>query len=206
MTVPIPNTNERPSVAEVIQQATRVHHQRLERSSISKALMSEQLSLCQYANILGYWYFAWSQLDKWLAANKPNNLEVNTIYPEARSELLQNDINAIAINEFQPLRLSYDKPFEMSLPGAWYGVAYVVEGSRLGSRFISRHLRSTLCINRNSGLSFFYDDVKSSGLDWQTWLRLFNQQAEQQDVRDHAISGAISVYQWLTQVFNEKRD
>ncbi len=187
---------------DAIRLATRDMHTQLEKSALSARLLSQNINLKTYAEILQQWYRCWTALEIWLHDNIPRDNSAATLVPQARAHLLRRDLDILGLNPPEVIRFT---PSDNNEPGYWYGVAYVVEGSRLGSQLISRHLQRCLGVSATSGAAFFHDAKPSAhetGGHWQHWLTgLDRRLTTSQQVRS-AAAAAADTFEWLCIFFN----
>lgn len=84
---------------------------------------------------------------------------------------------------------------------AW-GSAYVIEGSTLGGRFISRHLATTLGLTPENGASYFAGYGAETGAMWGAFRRTIEARvpvAEHERAVDAARDTFTSLHRWMSQ-------
>ena len=151
--------------AQNLKQTTAPQHEALERNQLSTALMSPTLTKEQYLTILKRFY----------GFIKPVEEQIYPVLNEVlgdtekfkRSELLRADLATFGLSdaEIEALPLLNNLP-PASKAAEAFGIVYVLEGSKLGGQFISRHVGSVLGINPESGLRFFAGHGRETGVIW----------------------------------------
>jgi len=151
----------------LLKQNTQPLHQALERTSMSRLLMSPTLDRATYARILYGFYGAFTSLEFFLT-------KVATLIKTDELEGLIDLRAPLALEDIRDLTgtfdaaLPLDKPFtklDYSIPAA-LGVLYVLEGSKLGGKVISRQIQRTIGITPTEGGRFF---ANAEGLGLAGW-------------------------------------
>lgn len=160
-----------PTLLEQLREQTRPAHLALEAQPLLQTLMSSQLTLPQYGQLLQAMQAFYQSLESKLI---PATEALLRRYPDPdyrylpRAPLLADDCRALGSASIGLI----DPPVEFWLnSGDAYllGVLYVIEGSTQGGRFIARHLTDTLGVGETSGASFF--NIYRQGNSWMSFRR-----------------------------------
>lgn len=154
---------------EKIKEATLTNHQQVEKILVGK--MKAMRSKQDYINLLHIFYSYFGGLEQKI---KPNINQVNL--PD-HAERRKTD--AIAHDLIQ---LGSAKPafaYDAGLPVInnelqAFGALYVIEGSTLGGKIISRMIQQHLNINDGAGLSFFNGYGEQTPQMWETFKESLN--------------------------------
>jgi len=129
------------AVLGLLKNSTKDLHDRLESVSYAQQIMSKQLSLQQYYEIIYKNYLIYKQLEPRL--NK-NLTKIGQLFPQRftsrRLKDLENDLKYFKSTKKKSPSTT---PFKISEKdaAAWLGVLYVLEGSRLGGNVIVKALK-----------------------------------------------------------------
>jgi heme oxygenase len=128
----------------------------------------------------------------------------------AKLPLLESDLINLGIppDYLKLLPLCADLP-TFKEPAAALGCLYVLEGSTLGGQMISRHLKQSLDLDKNSGVAFFIGYAESTGSMWQLFRESLNAaQVDQEIVIQAACETFLTLERWLCPTYSltEKLD
>lgn len=167
------------TVTQVLRERTQARHLALEQTRIAGDLMSPQLTLARYVEILSTWVGAWTALEDciWTSAFAS---EVSALLPSRRSNLGQEDLRhwqtrgyAMACADV-PIGEAFNH-IRTTDKASLLGVCYVVRGASLGGQVIARHLTKTLRLSEELGMTFFKPlDVQTP--TWPAWSRALEEQ------------------------------
>lgn len=178
---------------------THESHQALEDNAVSKALLSEEVSLKDYQAYLSRMY----GLKKGLEANAYPLLA--GIFPEIskrekayliKADLLktgmsEEDVSRIPVKQFSPLN-------EQDA----LGMMYVLEGSTLGGRILYKHVNKALGLDAAGGASFFNGYGDQTGPMWKEFVSTFTNYAVGHHAAQQIIDGAKNTFdavgEWLS--------
>lgn len=160
------DTAETLAFSDRIKSATAEAHRRLESLPISQSIVSPSLDNDRYAHYLQ------------LMRDVVRDLELK-VYPlitpvfddlEIRRKLdvIQSDLLHIGAADVED-RSVFGGISGWSIPFA-AGVAYVVEGSGLGGRFILGHVRQALGYDEGGGGRYFFGYGNATGQFWKRFL------------------------------------
>ena len=126
------------TLLEHLRNETNALHQQLDSNSPLAQLTTAELTQQRYADILNLLYQPQKQLEQVLLP------AINELIPayqlEARHGLIEQDIAHLGSEITQPA----DWPKPLSSQAEVLGVLYVLEGSKLGGRFILSNLKKVL--------------------------------------------------------------
>ncbi len=151
--------------AQNLKQTTLPQHEALERNQLSTALMSPALTREQYLTILQRFY----------GFVVPVEAQIYPLLNEVfgstdkfkRSVMLRKDLADLGMSpaDIQALPILTTLPPAAGIADA-FGMVYVLEGSKLGGQFISRHVGSILGVSPENGLHFFAGHGRETGAIW----------------------------------------
>lgn len=180
-------TNEN-SFLQRLKTATAPHHAALEAQLLLQVLMSLDVSRKQYRKYL-------------VRMQRISQAYERTILPllaasfapkQPSSELMEEDLCKFPIDDenLHPLP-GFAFPQNSTLPFAW-GVAYVMEGSKLGGHVIYKHLKKILAINEDNGGAYLANKGADTGAEWKEFLQNLSDYTKAHCCEEEVISGAIS--------------
>lgn len=137
------------TIIEDIRKETAALHSRLDTLELTKRLMSKQVSKEDYSNYIQCFYALHALIEPLLYQEAV--LHIPDIDKNQRILALQADLELLNVPE-----LVIEVPVETSFISskAYLGALYVMEGSRLGGRYIARHLREWLPENEVPAFHF----------------------------------------------------
>jgi heme oxygenase len=194
------------SAIERIRRDTSDLHKKLEMSPLASDLLSREISIVRYVEILLQWSAAWESIENYLE-NAVLDEEVRVLLPSRKSHYAKHDIDFISkkfeldeyiLSELSPKVNIRINPVSNKFTLAGY--CYVVKGASLGGQFISRHLFNYLALERGAGASFFHPQ-DTERPTWSEWRSTFNRLVKSQQDYLSALSGAQSLFRNLTNVF-----
>jgi heme oxygenase len=172
-------------LAEKLKKDTLTNHQQLEKMLVGrmKAIRSTE----DYVNLLQLFYSYFGGLE-----NEIDQFINESILPDykqrRKSAALANDIKSMG-------GLPVNKADGTALPTITntlqaYAAMYVIEGSTLGGKFISKMMAQQLNITDGKGLSFFNSYGDATETMWDTFKNKLNQQATTPDEQTEVINTA----------------
>ena len=192
------------STTQVLRNSTHDRHAALERVPLARDLMSPQLTVRRYIEILCTWSSAWAALEQRIHAS-PLALKLGTLLPPRRAQLAQSDLlywqqqGYGAALAFSPSHEQIDALRPASL-GGLLGVCYVARGASLGSKLIAAHLGKVLALSPEQGMAFFAHDSAES-LTWPQWSRGLDAQLAEPDALAQAVVWANATFFALQDAF-----
>ncbi len=185
-----------PSIMEILKRSTRDQHDQIERAL---NLEDPTFTLPSYSRLLQRFY---GYYRPWEAMCRPliDELIPGFFAQRLKSPLLEADLVA----------LGYGHPVEIAqcpyLPAFTLGVQalgsmYVIEGSTLGGRVLSRHFSAVLGIVEETGGRFYAGYGERTGNMWREFSSVVNANIDAGSVPD-AVQAADDTFrtlrQWLT--------
>jgi len=149
---------------EKIKQLTAQNHTAMENSNLMKPIIDRELSLESYQNILIKFYGFFQPLE-----NSINRFsDIHNYLPDfetrRKSSAIMDDLHKLGC--IDEISLCKDLP-EIKTSSQALGCLYVMEGSTLGGRIISRIIKETLLLDNGSGASFFSGYGEETGKKWK---------------------------------------
>lgn len=194
------------TVIEELREHTSDLHDALESTEFSQLLMSSNLQLENYVQMLHAWALAWTKLEKVLTSSRWH-LDIEHLAPMPRAHLAQQDLMYLHDNHgvmpptpasSQPIHKVF--PPEPSNMGELLGQCYVMRGSVLGGQVIAKHLHGVLGLQGGSGASFF-STQENQDLSWSQWKQSFCERVSATGGYDSALKGARVTFQYLLDNF-----
>jgi heme oxygenase len=182
-------------LAERLKEETLANHQQLEKMLVGrmKAIRTTQ----NYIDLLQLFYSYFGGLEKQIDQHLDQNLLPD--YAERRkSAALAQDIEALGGTPGQIAGETALPTIHSALQAL--AALYVIEGSTLGGKFISKMIAQQLQIINGKGLSFFYSYGPDTEAMWATFKEAVNRQAtlpgEQKEVVEAANQTFIKFKAW----------
>jgi heme oxygenase (biliverdin-IX-beta and delta-forming) len=161
-----------------------------------------EFDLAGYIRLLERLYGFWSPLEANLSRVKALNDPALALQTRMKSQLLEADLRILG-HTTTTLPECPALPFIGTLPSA-LGCLYVLEGSTLGARIISRRLESHLKLREGSGAVFFNAYGDATGRRWSEF-RLFVTANVTLDQSEETVNAAVqtfeSLFAWLEEPF-----
>lgn len=182
-----------------LRNATASQHTGLEALPLSKVLMSENVTLKDYAHYLVCMKGVMELYDTILLP------QIDEIIPHASLRkkldglakdlkyLIEQGIPGTAVVELQTPPIQ-SEAFAL-------GMAYVIEGSTLGGRVILKHLSPRLGVTEIHGAIFFAGYGNETGPMWKQFLEALTQFASSQDKGAQVIEGAVAGFDMISAHF-----
>lgn len=197
-------TPQQSSLRERIRAATREVHDRLDHSALAQKILSSDVQLSDYVQLLRKTYGFVKPLETLVhGPNSPvSDLDLNLEVRE-KSHLIEADLLALGLSvegsNSIPLMLIED---DASISKAQaMGILYVLEGSTMGGMVLHRHLSEALgdkIAGATSFLNCYGPDTRRMFMDFVAVLDSFSADpAEQQVVCDAAFDTFLAIDRWM---------
>ncbi|RZJ65744.1 MAG: heme oxygenase [Flavobacterium sp.] len=171
---------------EQLRARTSAAHKSLEQLPVSSSILDPSVTKEQYAHYLQLMYDVVKSLE-------------TTIYPlieriipnlsdREKSRNIENDLHVLGY-QTPDANTTVFSTENLSVPFA-LGIAYVVEGSTLGGRFILKNIESVLGFDENSGATYFAGYGNKTGSRWKNFLESVTGYAVSGDSSGEIIEGA----------------
>jgi heme oxygenase len=185
-------------LSEKLKTATKAEHDKLDKLSSMKRVTSDEVNLADYKNYLKAFYLIHSRIED--DVYEGCSEYIDGINSNRRMSHLINDLNKLNI-DFETVVPESENQFELNNLEL-LGALYVIEGSRLGGKYISNHLSSQLDLD-NSELKFL---SAAPSMKWSVIISFLNKQPD--DYHHEIIAGAKYTFQYfydeLTAYYCEK--
>lgn len=185
------------TLAERLRQATAADHQAVE----DRVDLMGIDSLARYQQVLIAFHGFWPGIESRIQAVLPPGLKAEWA-PRWRAARLQADLLTLgsAATVVATLPCCQDWP-EIAHEAEALGALYVIEGSSLGARHISRHLLGRLGLDAANGASFFAGHGEQTGPRWQRFREVLQQQLVTSEQQTRAVRGACQTFASLNRWF-----
>ncbi len=174
-----------------LKESTKEQHEALE---FVVDVMRPDLTMDHYKGLLAKFYLFYAAIEPALPADLLRN---NGFDLDKRLKLpaLEKDMNALGISDPE-VEAGIGKPEVpvLNTTAKGFGAAYVLEGATLGGQIISRHLRSTLSIDADSGAAFFSSYGPNVGPMWKEFGATITNFAEDGSMDDEIVESAKTTF------------
>lgn len=173
---------------ERLRTETRSIHQALEKAlipGIRQAVTPEA-----YAKILKKFYGYFKAMETLLDAQLSDNI-VPAYSQRRKSQAIVEDLKSL--NSSEDLPVSNDLPEISTIPEA-LGAMYVLEGSTLGGRVITKMLMQNLNFQDAAHLKFFSGYGDQTEAMWGSFLETLNKHAEDERAQHEIINAASDTF------------
>ena len=184
-----------------LKSATKDFHAAVETKI--RALLSNDLSMQQYAEMQKKFYGFYQPVESQLASVGGWEDPAVNIQSRLKLPLLASDLVSLAVDpeELETLPLCGNLPRLQTIPEA-LGCLYVLEGSTLGGRIITGHLKKILPVDERRGCTFFNSYGANVGRVWSAFLGVLQRHSENQGDDDAVVESAcqtfLSLDRWLS--------
>jgi len=183
----------------LLRNTTAPQHTKLETTAISKALLSNDVSLNDYVHYLIKMQAVIAFCEQTIFPLIKHIL--HDIEARRKLELIRNDLKYFGVSD--PLENNY-RPFQHNISPAFaLGYMYVVEGSTLGGRVILKHVQSKLAVDENNSGSFFAGYRSLTGSTWKNFLQVLMDYTYKAQCGDEVIEGAQHAFESIYHYFEE---
>jgi heme oxygenase len=169
-----------------LRQTSRAAHDAIEGAM---GVMDENLSLTSYSNILQRLYGFWARWQPQIAGMLQDEV---LLKPRRRLHLLAADLMALGVSPAALDDLPRCPPIDLQSKAAAMGSLYVMEGSSLGGRVISRHVERRLGAAGRDACRYFQGYGQETGAMWGSFLARLN--AESAAQKEQIGTGALATF------------
>lgn len=158
------------SLREALREATRAEHKALEAQPLMQRLLSPELTLIEYGQILRAQRAYYRELEPRLW---PLERQLRVRFPDedyryhSRIPSLEQDCQVLQLPGDHDIEASLSQRQPLHSQEEALGVLYVLEGASQGGRVIARALNRSLGLVQGGGADFFHRHVTQDG-----WARL----------------------------------
>lgn len=160
-------------------------------------LLSEQLTLEAYQNVIKRFYGFWIDWQPHVAALLRDGA---LLEPRQRLYLLEADLAALGFSVNEVEALPRCPPPVLRDAAEALGSLYVMEGSTLGGRVIERHVERHLGLKGQFGCAYFSGYGTGTGAMWRAFLARLD--AEPAEHAERIGNGASATFECLAGWFN----
>lgn len=182
-------------ILAALKQATRVHHEQLERRlGLPSSVQSHAGYLALLRQLLGYYAPLEARLAPWLCGGR-QGLDYAA---RRKAPLLQLDLSRLTghANAVVDVPCCSDLPNPAEVSSA-LGCLYVVEGATLGGQLIARDLAQRFGWDVRSGAAFFSSYGRQVGPMWRAFGLVLEQDLANATARSRAICAARDTFATL---------
>lgn len=174
------------SFLEKLRNETSVAHKNLERIPSSAAILKPEVTISEYATYLKLMHGVVSDLETKIHP-KISGI-ISDLGERKKASDLKADLEHIGFSASEKAK----NPFGAAKETAAFslGIAYVVEGSTLGGRFILKNIQSALGFDETRGASYFSGYGNKTGSMWKSFLEQMTDYASGTNCEDEIIAGA----------------
>jgi len=185
-----------------LKQATKVLHIALETKL--RALLSDDISLDQYAAVQKKFYGFYRPIETRLLSIRGWDDPEFELSNRLKLPLLRDDFASLAVDSEELARLPNcgSLPRLETVPEA-LGCLYVLEGSTLGGKIITRRLKKILPVDESRGCSFFNSYGDDVGRMWSSFLEVLGRHCERHGDADVVIHSACQTFASLDRWFSD---
>lgn len=182
---------------------TAAAHEALQTSSLIKRLLEPDLSWPEYRDLLSRYYGFLEPLAPRLRAHAAGLPWAAFVEPALRLDELQRDLQTAAV---APETLSRtDAGWLQPESPATAGVLYVLLGSTLGGKLISRALRQSLRLAPERGCAYFAAMTADQAGSWRHFLDQLEQQPWSATDQEQLQTAALQTFQHLQRQFDRRK-
>lgn len=184
---------------------TAYNHKLLEGNVLLSSLMTDHLTVESYKRIISKFYTYFLPLEKSIFPFLADEKYIPDFLQRRKASLLLEDLLYYEVPE-KTLSFCVQLP-EISNLSQAIGALYVMEGSTLGGRFISKKVNETIGATANSGAKFYHGYGTETGTFWKKFCSYMSsyasESAHHSDIINTANSTFLKLNSWLDQNTNE---
>lgn len=177
-------------------------HNLIEQNSISQSLMSQGVTITQYAQYLKSMYGFVYGFEKMVFPLLKHN-ELFQIDDRRKSHLIQADLVLLNHTAAQPYVNDDLLSTHYQTVAAALGGMYVLEGSTLGGQIINRHLSKILGDSVAGKTTYLTAYAGQTGGMWKRFLQLLCEAGSTNDNKDEIIHSAVNTFSLLNNCLSE---
>jgi heme oxygenase (biliverdin-IX-beta and delta-forming) len=192
-------------ILEEIKSRTALSHLRVEQSALMRPIADQTLTPEKYAYILRKFYGFFQPLEDMIGAIEGVEQVLPDVKGRRKASLLLQDLQVLGLAPglAHSLPLCQDLP-EVSTPSQAMGCLYVMEGSTLGGKFISKQVQEALGLRPEGGTAFFSGYGKDTGSRWKDFRESLVRHSEETAMDETIIGAAEDTFLKLEQWFSQK--
>lgn len=175
---------------------TALSHQLIEQNSVSQSLMSQGVTMTQYAQYLKSMYGFVYGFEKMVFPLLKHN-ELLQIDYRRKSHLIQADLALLNHTTAQPFVNDELFSTHYQTVSAALGGMYVLEGSTLGGQIINRHLSKVLGDSVAGKTTYLTAYAGQTGGMWKVFLQFLCEAGVTTANEDEIIDSAVNTFSLL---------
>jgi heme oxygenase len=189
-------------VHATLKQRTRDSHVALEAKL--HVLLTDELSLDQYASVQKKLYGFYRPIEERLSSIRGWDEPEFQLADRFKLPLLIDDLASLAVDSEELARLPICESLP-PLPGVAeaFGCLYVLEGSTLGGRIITGHLKRVLPLDEGRGCSFFNSYGPDVARMWSSFLGTLLRHCDRHGDADVVVQSACHTFACLDRWFSD---
>jgi len=181
-----------------LREQTSYYHTKLEDTMLSRAILSEEVTIDQYSDYLKTMYAFVKPFEQ---VYFPLLKEVfANVSGRERTSMLEKDLEKLGVAGEMQEFIDFDTA-QITLPQA-VGAMYVMEGSSLGGRVILKQVHKTLGLAEDTGAGYFYGYGAETGKMWTSFLDEMWAFTEETGTKEEIIAGAVKAFESMYKLFS----
>jgi heme oxygenase (biliverdin-IX-beta and delta-forming) len=165
-------------------------------------LLSDEISVGQYAAVQKSFYGFYKPLEDRLVEFLGRQLPEIQLAMRLKLPLLEGDLASLSVPADAIAKLPVcDKLPPLGTVPELLGCLYVLEGSTLGGKIITRHLKTVLSL-KEAGCSFFNSYGDNVGRMWSAFLSVLERHCEEYGDQEAIVNSACQTYASLERWFS----
>ncbi len=204
LTMPVRPDDSPPLIMSLLRTETQFAHKQLEQTKILARLFAPDFALAEYRDLLSRFYGFVSAIEPLIFANLPTSHQP-VLAHRLKADLLLQDLVALGmdVSAVSHLPRSDDLPNLDSFPHQM-GALYVMEGSTLGGRVISKRLQERFGTTIDDKLNYYQCYGDNTGAEWKVFQTFMGRQFDENGDGMAAVIAAANatftaLYHWLDQ-------
>ena len=189
-------------ISEKLKTSTAENHRIVEESGLMAPILNRTITKESYARILKKFYGFFHPLEITINTFSELTDYLPDFSERRKSEALIDDLKKIELQHEIEFSLCNNLPTLTHLSHA-FGCLYVMEGSTLGGKMISRILNDTLNIDEASGAKFFTGYGPATGTKWNTFREALSKYSAETNDDELVVEAANDTFlkfkQWIDQ-------
>ena len=182
-------------ILQQLREKTAEHHKNLETSALLSHFSHGNITLPIYEKILSKFYGYFSPLESQFQQIPLLPYYLSDYSSRRKTSTLQKDLSFLNSSNQQggSLEICRDIPTVTTLDKA-FGCLYVMEGSTLGAKVISKVIQEKLGISENNGGSYFQGYGPATGEYWRRFCAVMEHYAETEGNAEEIVESANQVF------------
>jgi heme oxygenase len=189
-------------IHELLKQSSRACHASLENKL--RLLVKDEISITQYAAVIEKFYGVYRPIEKGLSSIDDWGDPEFNLHRRLKLPLLVKDLSFLSVEPeaIERLPRCEDIP-DLKTVSEALGCLYVLEGSTLGGRVITGHLRRSLQLDENRGCAFFSSYGEGVGQMWSSFLCFLEGHCDRHGETDVVVQSACKTFASLEKWFSD---